>query len=325
MSMLGVGCGPQVGPFPSRPIMGSIRGEGTPPTQTLAIIWRNKGAFSLSSGCSRKIKEGDQPPPPPPPPPPHHYVPPPPLALVTGSPCADIPTPPPPPLDRCATIHSPPRTHFPSPPSSFPLPSSPPPSRLSQHLPHYTLQIPILLSPRWLLSSPKIPLDIPEFPVCHPQSRPSTRTRTDQAPSVPSPISAETRSGTVGIFPSPAPPKFWILPKSAEFPLPIHPLIYPFPNDPWRFSFLLLSEKPFASVPTALPDCSRGTDLTTVPSRLSEPHRWNCEGSHHADVCGIYLLAHLQTGSISGAPTWTRPVHPPSCSRANTNLTWRFL
>ena len=29
--MLGVGCGPQVGPFPSRPIMGSIRGEGTPP------------------------------------------------------------------------------------------------------------------------------------------------------------------------------------------------------------------------------------------------------------------------------------------------------
>ena len=26
-----MGCGPQVGPFPSRPIMGSIRGEGTPP------------------------------------------------------------------------------------------------------------------------------------------------------------------------------------------------------------------------------------------------------------------------------------------------------
>ena len=30
--MLGVGCGPQVGPSPSRPTMGSIRGEGTPPT-----------------------------------------------------------------------------------------------------------------------------------------------------------------------------------------------------------------------------------------------------------------------------------------------------
>ena len=29
--MLGVGCGPQVGPFLSRPTMGSIRGEGTPP------------------------------------------------------------------------------------------------------------------------------------------------------------------------------------------------------------------------------------------------------------------------------------------------------
>ena len=32
-----LGCGPQVGPFPSRPILGSVRGEGTPP-QTLAII-----------------------------------------------------------------------------------------------------------------------------------------------------------------------------------------------------------------------------------------------------------------------------------------------
>ena len=37
MIMLGVGCGPQVGPFLSRPTMGSIRGEGTPP-QTLAVI-----------------------------------------------------------------------------------------------------------------------------------------------------------------------------------------------------------------------------------------------------------------------------------------------
>ena len=65
--VLGVGCGPQVGPFLSRPIMGSIRGEGTPP-QTLAVIWRKKRELSLSSGCSRKIKEGDQTPPPPPPP-----------------------------------------------------------------------------------------------------------------------------------------------------------------------------------------------------------------------------------------------------------------
>ena len=36
MSM-GVGCGPQVGPFLSWPTKGSIRGEGTPP-QTLAVI-----------------------------------------------------------------------------------------------------------------------------------------------------------------------------------------------------------------------------------------------------------------------------------------------
>ena len=33
-----LGCGPQVSPFPSRPIMGSIRGEGTPLPQTLAVI-----------------------------------------------------------------------------------------------------------------------------------------------------------------------------------------------------------------------------------------------------------------------------------------------
>ena len=46
MIMLGVGCGPQVGPFPSRPTKGSIRGEGTPP-QTLAVIWRKKECSSL--------------------------------------------------------------------------------------------------------------------------------------------------------------------------------------------------------------------------------------------------------------------------------------
>ena len=32
------GHGPQVGPFPSRSILGSIRGEGTPSPQTLAVI-----------------------------------------------------------------------------------------------------------------------------------------------------------------------------------------------------------------------------------------------------------------------------------------------
>ena len=53
------GCGPQVGPFTSRPIMGSIRGEGTPP-QTLAVICEKKGVSSISSGCSRKAKEGVQ-------------------------------------------------------------------------------------------------------------------------------------------------------------------------------------------------------------------------------------------------------------------------
>ena len=37
MSVLDLGCGPQVGPSPSRSILGSIRGEGTSP-QTLAVI-----------------------------------------------------------------------------------------------------------------------------------------------------------------------------------------------------------------------------------------------------------------------------------------------
>ena len=54
MSMLGVGCGPQVGPFPSRPIMGSIRGEGTPP-QTLAVIWRKKGVIDETRPRGRRF------------------------------------------------------------------------------------------------------------------------------------------------------------------------------------------------------------------------------------------------------------------------------
>ena len=124
--MLGVGCGPQVGPFLSRPTMGSIRGEGTPP-QTLAVIWRKKGVFSLSSGCSRRIKEGDQPPPPPLPPPPHHHVPlpcpaprpPPPLALITWYLRAAFPPPPPPP-NRCSAF-----SWFPlrEPPIVLPIPA----------------------------------------------------------------------------------------------------------------------------------------------------------------------------------------------------------
>ena len=95
MIMLGVGCGPQVGPFLSRPTKGSIRGEGTPP-QTLAVIWKKKGSSFISSGCSRKDKEGNQPPPPPP----HHHVPPPcsppSPALPTGYLRAAFQPPPPP-------------------------------------------------------------------------------------------------------------------------------------------------------------------------------------------------------------------------------------
>ena len=46
--MLGVGCGPQVGPFPSRPIMGSIRGEGTPPpTNTSCHLKKERSNLPL--------------------------------------------------------------------------------------------------------------------------------------------------------------------------------------------------------------------------------------------------------------------------------------
>ena len=51
-----LGCGPQVGPFPSRPIMGSIRGEGTPP-QFLAVIEERKDhppSQVTAQGRSRK-------------------------------------------------------------------------------------------------------------------------------------------------------------------------------------------------------------------------------------------------------------------------------
>ena len=43
-----MGCGPQVGPFPSRPIMGSIRGEGTPSRDETARL-------SISRGIASKI------------------------------------------------------------------------------------------------------------------------------------------------------------------------------------------------------------------------------------------------------------------------------
>ena len=146
-----LGCGPQVGPFPSRPIMGSIRGEGTP-QQILAVSWRNKGVISLSSGCSRKDREGVQPPPPPPP---HTSVPPPPqrppplLAPTTvifrhhRDAAVLKPSPPPPsPPDRRAAIpststfsgHLPPRAHLLL-PSTNPTAVPPPPAPAPQAFP----------------------------------------------------------------------------------------------------------------------------------------------------------------------------------------------
>ena len=72
-----MGCGPHVGPFPSRLIIGSIRGGRDPPPTNPSHHLRKKGVSSISSGCSRKVGEGVQPPSPPPP---HASVPPPLLA-----------------------------------------------------------------------------------------------------------------------------------------------------------------------------------------------------------------------------------------------------
>ena len=112
------------GPFPLSAHYGLYK-RGRDPPQTLAIIWRKKREFSLSSGCSSKIKEGDQPPPLPPPPLPHHHVPPPRpppyLALIACYLRATFPPPPPPP-DRCVVtplLVAPPRT-----PVFSPIPSS---------------------------------------------------------------------------------------------------------------------------------------------------------------------------------------------------------
>ena len=45
--VLGVGCGPQVGPFLSRPTMGSIRGEGTPPTNPSRHLKKERSVLPL--------------------------------------------------------------------------------------------------------------------------------------------------------------------------------------------------------------------------------------------------------------------------------------
>ena len=101
------------GPFPLSTHYGLYKRGRDPPTNPSRHLKKER-SNSLLSGCSRKIKEGDQPPPPPPPPPPHLHVPPPcpsprpppPLALVVYLQCAAYPPPP----ERCATTPPPPRT-----------------------------------------------------------------------------------------------------------------------------------------------------------------------------------------------------------------------
>ena len=194
-----LGCGPQVGPFPSRPIMGSIRGEGTPP-QTLAIIWRKKGSPFISSGCSRKDKEGNQPPPPPP----HHHVPPPcpppSPALPTGYLRAAFQPPPPLPPPQAAVAaaaagsphlhlpspstdhHLPPQLHLhlhlrrtSQPPFPFiPLPQAPsPPSPASTSPPHSTISSQILSLHSRARPPHRTPIPLPPPLPCRPRHPPS--------------------------------------------------------------------------------------------------------------------------------------------------------
>ena len=42
-----LGCGPQVGPFPSRPNIGSIRGEGTPSTNPRRHLNKERSELPL--------------------------------------------------------------------------------------------------------------------------------------------------------------------------------------------------------------------------------------------------------------------------------------
>ena len=114
------------GPFPLSAHYGLYKRGRDPPTNPSRHLKKSKAAISISSGCSRKIEEGDQPPPPPPPPPPHHHVPPscppsrppPPLALIVYHLRTTFSPPSPPPLpDRCAAVfplHGPISTSHPS-------------------------------------------------------------------------------------------------------------------------------------------------------------------------------------------------------------------
>ena len=176
-----------MGPFPSRPILGSIRGEGTPPPPppptNPSHHLKKKGVNSLSSGCLRKIEEGDLPSPPP-----HDHVrplrlpprPPPPLAPIKWyylrrrrRPCAAaLEPPPPPPCATAATLLpelSPPFSFPDFPPPALPLPAPSPPNTPASCSP-LRIKIPLPPPPTTSQFLPAIPCDFPDFPISQPNS-----------------------------------------------------------------------------------------------------------------------------------------------------------
>ena len=178
-------------PFLSRPIMGFIRRGRDPPTKPSRHL-KKEMSDSLSSGCSTKIGEEDQPPLPPPPP----------LHAVVPLPRPPPPRPPPRPLPLLASIThylggSPPKPPLPPPPhaaataqvccasttpppptSNVLLPSSSPPS--TNHAPPPSLHFSgsrSASSPSPDFLPPTLPPDSPPFPISRfPQtSRPTAR------------------------------------------------------------------------------------------------------------------------------------------------------
>ena len=175
------------GPFPLSAHYGLYK-RGRDHTTNPSRHLKKKGVFSLSSGCSRKIKEGDIKPPPPPPPPSHNHVPPscppprppPPLALITSYPTQSslrrrrrrIAVPPPYPLHGPLCISPPPPFPFPGHPSSCP----------SQHI--MSVSIPLHMnSPPSSLNTPCPPWfppssSLPSAILCLPPEIPIFPTRT---------------------------------------------------------------------------------------------------------------------------------------------------
>ena len=205
-----MGRGPQVGPFPSRPILGSIRGEGTPPTNPSRHL-RKERSFLLSSACSRKAGEAVQPPSPPP----TRRTPP---LLAPATRIASLP---PPPLRRCRRCPASAR------PSLALHPSTVIPSMFHSHL--LLLELPSPFRPSSPISSPWINpsprRSVPLLPVERQTSAPSPTPVPDHAIPLPFPTPS-SRIARIHLLPDL--PSLPIIPTERslppwQFPAIVHP------------------------------------------------------------------------------------------------------